>query len=614
MANSSPTEEPLILALRVGITGTRDLSPGQLLRITEQVTAFLRNIKEEVTRLAVSPETQAVYGDAPETRLVSLSPLAEGSDRLLAKVALEQGFALICPLPFARSEYEKDFQSNESKNEFRTLLTRAEPSVLELDGERGEARDRSYEAVGRYVVRNCDILVAIWDGKPGHGLGGTADIVRFAVNHGPPVWWIHSDNETDPTWLVDGQDFRKAARQRPECEMALRSYLTRLLVPPAVVDSPAITWFERAAKLMRRPDTRPFPFYRGPPTKAELWIWRAHAWFIQTMAGIVPASPMPSQEPADKVAGFWFSHYHPADAWAGQYARRYRSTYVWVFGLATVAVIFASIALVVPSEPWIKLTVAGIEFVALALIAAMVFANEKHRWHRLFLEYRLLAELCRKQQMLALFGWSLQGPSVTEKLIAFETGAIPEKGNWVGWLFGTLQRAAPLPQGKFDRIRTGQSRDEVLRDLIEDQLTYHRTRAIQSQHASERLGKLGEWFFIAVLALVAVKLVLVASHAHDDLIIHRLILALGLAAAILPALSAGFVGIRSYAELPILADQSRRMQIEMQAARDRIQQIDVGEPLASQILGSEIFGVATLMLQDIQGWMQLFRAKVVEPG
>jgi hypothetical protein len=43
-------------------------------------------------------------------------------------------------------------------------------------------------------------------------------------------------------------------------------------------------------------------------------------------------------------------------------------------------------------------------------------------------------------------------------------------------------------------------------------------------------------------------------------------------------------------------------------------EIEVGEPLASQILGSEIFGVATLMLQDVQGWMQMFRAKVVEPG
>ena len=215
MTNISPAEEPLILALRIGITGARHISPEQLLRITGQTTAFLRNIKEEVTRLAISPEAQAVYGAAPQTRLVSLSPLAEGSDRVLAKAALEQGFALICPLPFPRSEYERDFQSDESTNEFRTLLARAEPAVLELDGERGKTQDRSYEAVGRYIVRNCDILVAIWAGKPGKGLGGTADIVRFAVNHGPPVWWIHPDNENSDQQLVARTD-SILKRQNPD--------------------------------------------------------------------------------------------------------------------------------------------------------------------------------------------------------------------------------------------------------------------------------------------------------------------------------------------------------------------------------------------------------------
>jgi hypothetical protein len=607
MTDISPTDEPLIPALRIGITGTRELSSDQLPRITGQVTAFLRNIREEAARLVVSPQAQGVYGDAPQVRLMSLSPLAEGSDRVLARAALEQGFALMCPLPFPRSEYEKDFQSDESRAEFRALLARAEPCVLELDGERGTAQDRSYEAVGRYIVRNCDILVAIWDGKAGKGLGGTADVVQFAVNHGPPVWWIHPDNETDPAWLVDGPDLRQPARPRAERQMTLRAYLGRLLVPPAAADSPAITWFERAAKLMRRPDTRPFPRYRGSSARADRWIWQAHGWLVQTMAGIVlPGTTSP--QPTDKVARFWFSHYHPADAEAGQYAKRYRSAYVWIFGLAAIAVISGSIALVVPA-PAIKLTITGIEFVALALIAAMVFANERQQWHRKFLEYRLLAELCRKQQMLAPFGWSLPGPSLTEKSTAFHGGAVAEQGNWEGWLFGALQRAAPLPQGRFDSIRTGQTRDQVVRDLVEDQLVYHRTRALQSRRASERLGKLGEWFFVAVLALVAIKLVLVASYARHDLIV-----ALGLAAAILPALSAGFVGIRSYAELPILADQSQRMQTEMQAAKDRIQRIDVGEPLASQIVGSEIFGVATLMLQDVQGWMQMFRAKVVEPG
>jgi hypothetical protein len=612
MTKTSNDDEPLRLALRIGITGSRQLSTDQLPRIRGQVTEFLSNVRSEVARLAQTPEARAAYGSAgqvaPEPQLLALSPLAEGSDRLLAEVALEQGFLLSCPLPFARSEYEEDFLSDESKLEFRNLLSRAEGAVLELDGARADAEDVSYEAVGRYVARNCDILVAIWDGQPSKGFGGTNDIVRFAVNHGPPVWWIHSNTDSDPIWLVERQDLRKPAKELLDRQPGLQAFLTRLMLPPAVSEPHAITWFERAARTLRRQDPPAYLTYRKLPAAAERWIWKAYDWLMNCMGGAVPEPP-PLQEPSDKSANYWFNNYRPADARAAECASRYRSTYVWVFGLATIAVTFASIALVVSATVPAKLTVTGIEFIALILIAVAVLANERQRWHRLFLEHRLLAELCRKQQALAIFGWSLQGPAVTEKSLAFVSHPSSQEGNWVSWLFGVLQRSAPLPQGRFETGRTKQAREEAIRDLIDDQLTYHRARAIQSHRASERLGQLGEWFFVAVLGFVIIKLVLVALHAD-----HYLILALGLAAAILPALSAGFVGIRSYTELPLLADQSHRMHAEMEAARIRIQQIDPAEPLASQILGSEIFSVATVMLQDIQGWFQLFRAKVVEPG
>jgi len=64
-------------------------------------------------------------------------------------------------------------------------------------------------------------------------------------------------------------------------------------------------------------------------------------------------------------------------------------------------------------------------------------------------------------------------------------------------------------------------------------------------------------------------------------------------------MSAALVGVRSYTELPLLADQSSRMYREMEVARIRIQKIDLAESLASQVMGSEI---ATVMLQDIQ-WL-----------
>jgi hypothetical protein len=83
-------------------------------------------------------------------------------------------------------------------------------------------------------------------------------------------------------------------------------------------------------------------------------------------------------------------------------------------------------------------------------------------------------------------------------------------------------------------------------------------------------------------------------------LIHFLVLTLGLAAAILPAMPAAFVGGRSYTELPPLADQSSRIHCEMEVARIRIQKIDLAESLASQVMGLEIYNVAAVMFRDIQ--------------
>lgn len=89
---------------------------------------------------------------------------------------------------------------------------------------------------------------------------------------------------------------------------------------------------------------------------------------------------------------------------------------------------------------------------------------------------------------------------------------------------------------------------------------------------------------------------------------------LGLAATILPKLAAASVGIRAYAEREPLAKQSRAMKAAMESGRQRIETMDLTRPLASQELGAEVYEVATLMLQDVQGWVRLFRAKLVEAG
>ena len=42
-------------------------------------------------------------------------------------------------------------------------------------------------AVGRVVVGRCDLLLAVRDGQPAAGLGGTTDVVPHVNDHGKAV-------------------------------------------------------------------------------------------------------------------------------------------------------------------------------------------------------------------------------------------------------------------------------------------------------------------------------------------------------------------------------------------------------------------------------------------
>jgi len=124
-----------------------------------------------------------------ETPLVLLSPLAEGADRIGAQAALDVGIHLVVPLPMPRAEYEIDFP--DSTGEFHRLLQQASlcfelPYVegnTDLNIRQPENRDRQYQAVGQYVVRHCQILIALWDGSESSAEDGcgTAAVVKYQL-------------------------------------------------------------------------------------------------------------------------------------------------------------------------------------------------------------------------------------------------------------------------------------------------------------------------------------------------------------------------------------------------------------------------------------------------
>jgi hypothetical protein len=597
------------IAWRVGVTGKRALSEGAIVPLRAAAVRVLTLLRDEVTRHAQSPDVTAVCSTARPPVFRLLSPLAEGADRLVAEAALPLGYVLEAPLPFTQANYESDFRA--SVPAFRSLLGQA-AHMVELDGARGDDENPSYEAVGRYVVRNADLLIAIWDGRNVDGQGGTSDIVRFAIQSGVPVWWLPSDGADPPRLLRTLFDLREP-RRAPAGELAaqaLRELLHRALLPPpappphahGVIDR----WVHAVCNWFRYHHP-PLHDYLVETEQTRTEPWRTYERFMNLLAP-PPPGPGPAMLPPEgPIETYWHDLYTPADSLSQIYGDRYRSSYVLIFALAFVAVICAVTGLA--SEKHAALPATAVELVVLALIGGLVVGNHFLRWHERWIAYRLLSELCRKQQVLAPLGWSLPNWEV-DRLAADEGvdlhGTALPRDAWVAWYFTAARRAAPLPQGSFTDpvVRRAQS---LGRSLLAEQDAYHETRRVRSTRAARRLGFLGEAFFLLTLFAVAVKLgLLTADKPYTPV--------LGVLCALLPAASAGFVGIRAYAEFELLAHQSARMQVAMRAAVAELETLPLDRPLASQELGVELYAVALSMLQDITGWAQLFRMKTVETG
>jgi hypothetical protein len=106
--------------------------------------------------------------------VTGLSSLAAGADHLFAQLLLAAGHRLHAVIP-CRS-YADTFNPGDLAV-YQTLRAAA-TEVTELDF--AEPSETAFDAAGKYVVEHCDLLVAVWDGQPAHGLGGTGDAVAHA--------------------------------------------------------------------------------------------------------------------------------------------------------------------------------------------------------------------------------------------------------------------------------------------------------------------------------------------------------------------------------------------------------------------------------------------------
>jgi len=141
-------------------------------------------------KLPNAPETQRVMRECLTSlkseagvEWLALSSVAAGSDMMFAQSALGLGFGWEAILPLPAAEFRNDFNAAEWK-EVETLLHEAEH--VRVIGDRG-LREDAYLDGGMETVNHCDVLLAVWDGEPSRGRGGTAEIVGYARELKRPI-------------------------------------------------------------------------------------------------------------------------------------------------------------------------------------------------------------------------------------------------------------------------------------------------------------------------------------------------------------------------------------------------------------------------------------------
>ena len=147
----------------VGMTGHAGLPPST----AELVTTALRDTLRAYT-----------------LNLVGVTMLGPGADQLFARVVLELGGTLYVVQPTTGMQYRDGFEDEAARRGYDELYGQA--SHVEVL-EHTESTEQAHMDGGQAVVDRSSILVAVWDGQPSRGLGGTADVVNYARHRGVPV-------------------------------------------------------------------------------------------------------------------------------------------------------------------------------------------------------------------------------------------------------------------------------------------------------------------------------------------------------------------------------------------------------------------------------------------
>ncbi len=612
-----PTSVSLPYQLRIGVTGHRnlpeELRPAIVTRVQETLSQIQQTLEQATAKpfsTAGSQRTPSRRLDAMLARIVRLvwreipvaeeqipaerrtsilwtvvSPLAKGADRIVARAVLAlpttrvgecEVQAKLHPfLPLLQVEYEKDFVEPEDLAEFHELLAKGTaPRTLHRDfaiqqhADTHSARNEAYYDVGRAVVESSEIILVIWNGKPAAGHGGTAEIVRYAVDAGRVVLWINSERPDEPAKLLQAKTEQKGNSESQFATGGIGDFACTPLPTRAKQLSPG---FHRLSA-----------YNRDPAYDAQRGLKKCADRITQhvTFAGQEPLAVAAATLVANRLTPL----YVRADQLAAGYQRLHflAGRWVYVFSVGAIAVAATQI-LLFPQQLWL------IAFEILFLIAAgmLVRVARNERWKEKWLNDRHLAEWLRRHTFTLLLGRHYE-----EAHRAIVT-ARPYAGaeSWYHNAFWPVVKSVRAELAEVPSISS--LKQLVVQGWIASQAEWHDKNHKKREHKSHAIHR---WSWAIFLATLLVALLHLAGVGHSDLhgdshaehdsssLLSQLI---SLAAILLPAAGAAFHAIAALHDHDRIAARSSQLAPVLRGLADRAHAArDYGE-LAQVVLEAD---------------------------
>jgi hypothetical protein len=462
--------------LVLGVSGERNLQQPE--RVVTSVERLLRQLQQALQITGDKSTLQLKYS--------ILSPLAKGADRIVASAAmqlLDAELKVVTPLPL--DAYRQDFVEQEDRQEFESLLKR-DPDYLELrkgdhlDWHDAELRNQAYLAAGHYIVDACEILIVVWDGKPAVGVGGTGDVVSYALKRGRKILWIDSNHP---------------------------DRLPQMLVPEESSD---------ATKIGYR--VIPFPTHRKQVSKALHRFHSFHRDCIVTDGEIEQSckrfcGDLERDGASAGLSAGWSASsaelatiMTKADLMAIAYQARYNFAAQALFRLSAIAVTVAIFQILfLPSQLWLI----AFEILAMLAAAGLLYRSKSEAWHEKWLNDRYLAEWLRANFYLAILQDDRDEVTKSEMRMPFYSG--PDH-----WFIEALRESVTRFRRSIPELEFESRKQFLSEHWIRSQANWHGKNAKRKHKKAHRYHRFGISCFCLTILMATLHMFGFGHSNHGD--------------------------------------------------------------------------------------------------